>query len=124
MNRFTPALTDAFDKLLATRERELCALLAARDEVLGTDAVPRGEVSDFKDAAGEQSLTEVDAAQAEQAAMELEQVLAARRRLQDGDYGVCLECGSPIPLDRLKAMPAAPYCIACQSLRELRHPGH
>jgi RNA polymerase-binding transcription factor DksA len=120
MTRFHPNLTTTFDDLLAARERELCAVLDARDAALRDDAGERGEVTDFKDAATDASMATVDAAQAENAALELEQVLAARQRLRDQEYGLCLDCGEPIGLERLKAMPAAPYCASCQSEHERR----
>ena len=120
MTKFHPRLTTTFDDLLAERERALCAVLASRDAALHADAGERGEVTDFKDAATDESMTTVDAAQAEHAALELEQVLAARQRLRDHKYGLCLDCGEPIALERLRAMPAAAYCASCQSARERR----
>jgi DnaK suppressor protein len=125
MAKFHFRLTATFDDLLAERERTLCAVLALRDAALNPDAGSRGEVSDFKDAATDESMTTVDAAQAELAAIELEQVLAARQRLHDHKYGLCLDCGEPIALERLRAMPAAAYCASCQSVRERREaPAH
>lgn len=44
----------------------------------------------------------------------------ALKRIEDGSYGDCLECGSPISARRLKALPYAQYCIACQQKKE--HP--
>ncbi len=35
-------------------------------------------------------------------------------RLQTGDYGICLGCGSPIPEKRLMAIPWASHCVPCQ----------
>ncbi len=35
-------------------------------------------------------------------------------RLSDGEYGVCAECGAPIPPRRLLAVPDATTCVACQ----------
>jgi len=125
MTHFHPSMTTTFDELLSARERELCAVLRARDAALQADAVQRGEVTDFKDAASEESMTLIDGAQAENAALELEQVLAARQRLVDHEYGLCLDCGKPIALDRLRAVPAAPCCASCQSVRERREaPDH
>ncbi|HVL58281.1 MAG TPA: TraR/DksA C4-type zinc finger protein [Burkholderiaceae bacterium] len=39
---------------------------------------------------------------------------AALARLAGGEFGVCCQCGSPIPLERLQVDPAAPFCMACQ----------
>jgi len=35
-------------------------------------------------------------------------------RIQEGDYGICEECGCDIPLGRLKVMPFAHYCVKCK----------
>jgi len=35
-------------------------------------------------------------------------------RLDAGKYGLCLECGEAIPLERLMAIPFASYCVGCQ----------
>ena len=118
MNTFDPTLSGQFDLLLAAREAELCAVLRALDAAFDAGAAAQGDVSDFKDAAGEEERNAVDAAQAEHAALELEQVLAARRRLQDHSYGRCMDCEEPIDLRRLTAMPAAAYCTDCQAQHE------
>lgn len=44
---------------------------------------------------------------------ELTQIDAALRRLEDGSYGECLECGEPIAAKRLELDPSAPLCIGC-----------
>jgi DnaK suppressor protein len=35
-------------------------------------------------------------------------------RLDAGDYGVCLACDEPIAPKRLRALPWARYCVACE----------
>jgi DnaK suppressor protein len=39
---------------------------------------------------------------------------AALERMDREDYGVCMDCGDPISNRRLRAIPWAVYCIACQ----------
>jgi DnaK suppressor protein len=39
---------------------------------------------------------------------------SALERIEDGSYGTCLRCDEDISLKRLKALPWAAYCIACQ----------
>jgi len=39
----------------------------------------------------------------------------ALMRVKDGTYGLCEECGKKIHKDRLKIMPFAKNCVACQS---------
>jgi DnaK suppressor protein len=42
-------------------------------------------------------------------------VKAALRRIRDGDFGICVECESPIGAKRLAAVPWAARCIQCQN---------
>jgi RNA polymerase-binding protein DksA len=41
-------------------------------------------------------------------------------RLAEGQYGYCTSCGKPIPLARLRAVPCAVRCLACQERFETR----
>ena len=43
----------------------------------------------------------------------LGQIGTAFQRLADGTYGVCVECGGPIPFARLEVFPETPTCTAC-----------
>ena len=43
---------------------------------------------------------------------------AARDRLAQGAYGVCIDCGNDIGFERLKASPSAVRCIHCQERHE------
>jgi DnaK suppressor protein len=45
---------------------------------------------------------------------ELRMVEEALDRLDSGDFGTCLSCEEPIPVKRLRALPWARYCVACQ----------
>ncbi|MEZ0074487.1 TraR/DksA family transcriptional regulator [Planotetraspora sp. GP83] len=47
-------------------------------------------------------------------------VLAALKRLEDGGYGRCVDCGRPVPEGRLEARPEAARCVQCQSKIERR----
>jgi RNA polymerase-binding protein DksA len=42
----------------------------------------------------------------------------ALSRIQNNRYGVCMECGQPIPLARLEAVPYALFCITCQAKKD------
>lgn len=44
----------------------------------------------------------------------LREVEAALARIEDAEYGECMECQEPISIKRLEAIPWARYCIACQ----------
>ena len=43
----------------------------------------------------------------------------AIKRVGDGTYGSCLQCGKLIPGKRLKALPYAETCIDCQKKKEI-----
>lgn len=43
----------------------------------------------------------------------LEQIEAALVRIEDGHYGVCVECESKIPKARLQVLPHTPHCVKC-----------
>jgi len=44
---------------------------------------------------------------------ELADIDAALTRIQEGRYGTCVNCGGPMGLQRLRAIPEARYCVAC-----------
>ena len=119
METYTRTLAPRFAQLLAQREAELRATLRPTGEVaVQAPDTHSKEVLDFKDMAVEEIQSTVDEAKAEHAVEELELVVAARRRLADQTYGECLDCGEPIDLRRLVAMPATPFCTACQHIHE------
>ena len=48
----------------------------------------------------------------------LEQIDAALKRMEDGSYGRCAECGVKIPTVRLEAIPYATCCVSCAARQE------
>ncbi|MGB5719351.1 MAG: TraR/DksA C4-type zinc finger protein [Woeseiaceae bacterium] len=48
----------------------------------------------------------------------LRRVAAALQRIDDGEYGACLECDQPIKQKRLEFDPTALLCIDCASRAE------
>lgn len=107
-----------FAALLASRKAELQATLQAAAGAAVQAGEQTHEVLDFKDVAGSDAQAAIDDAAADHAAHELTLVIAALRRLEDGSYGLCLDCGEPIAEQRLLALPATPYCTACQARLE------
>jgi DnaK suppressor protein len=53
----------------------------------------------------------------ESARREVMQLDAALRRMDEGQYGECIECGQEIPIDRLRALP---FTLRCQEDEEER----
>lgn len=48
----------------------------------------------------------------------VQQIEQALARIEDGNYGLCTNCGNPIPEKRLDAVPWTPYCVDCMELSE------
>lgn len=115
MQTYQPSLLKHFSQMLAQREDELQAALSVVEHDLSQ---LEHEVTDFKDLAGEETTSQLDARQAERLHEALRQVAAAQQRLQAGHFGECLDCGEPIDLRRLTALPETRYCAACQAVRE------
>jgi DnaK suppressor protein len=46
------------------------------------------------------------------------QIDDALGRIDDGTYGLCLNCGTTLGEKRLTAVPWTPYCVDCQELAE------
>ncbi len=42
----------------------------------------------------------------------------ALMKMESGTYGVCENCGAPIPYERLKARPVTTMCIECKEHEE------
>ncbi|UIN23745.1 TraR/DksA family transcriptional regulator [Herbaspirillum frisingense] len=49
---------------------------------------------------------------------ELLDITEARSRLTDNSYGLCVDCGAEIEVERLLAYPTAKRCLACQQQHE------
>ena len=68
---------------------------------------------DWEDSAtereGEEVLESLGAAGQE----EIRRIQAALRRMREGEYGVCAECGGDISQERLDVLPATPFCKTC-----------
>jgi DnaK suppressor protein len=74
-----------------------------------------------KDPYGAASMThddEVAFAVADQRARQRREVARALEDINAGRYGICRECGQAIAKARLKVMPFATRCVACQARLE------
>jgi DnaK suppressor protein len=88
---------------------------------LGTPLRRREEIAiencaDTLDEVGKAADRELAVSQLELISNRHNELRGALRRIQDGTYGICLECESDISRKRLNAVPWAPYCIYCQEL--------
>lgn len=48
----------------------------------------------------------------------LEKIDHALKKLDEGTYGICEDCGNEISEQRLKALPFAVHCVECKQRRE------
>ena len=54
----------------------------------------------------------------------VQKIRHALRRLDNGEFGYCEECGEKIGLDRLLARPVATLCFECKNLQEYQEKTH
>ena len=108
------------DALLRERERVQAALENLHNENPGTVEDETGEETQDQhlgDAATAMHDREVDYTLEDNEEQLLARIDAALRRIEDGTYGICTNCGRPIPEERLEALPWAELCIDCARQR-------
>ncbi|MEO7336895.1 MAG: TraR/DksA family transcriptional regulator [Caldimonas sp.] len=123
MAHLSDAQLDTIRRLLADRETELQGeVLAANEEAAERPAAIGTEVGDAIDVGDERFRAGMAHVDKQRDQEELMAIDAARGRLDDGSYGECIDCGKDIPVERLKAQPAALRCVPCQEIYEKTHP--
>lgn len=104
-----------------TEKQIRTTLLAKRQELTDLLNVSADDAAPVElDQTQQGRLSRMDAMQQQAMAAETQrrrhrQVLlldAALQRLNDGEYGYCVNCGEEIEADRLALDPATPFCIA------------
>lgn len=93
--------------------------LAARLQRI-QDNLQRGLDPDSAERAKQLEDRDVVDALAKEARLELLQIAATLRRMDDGQFGICTGCGAPIDDDRLNAYAYAAECIDCARLGDAR----
>jgi DnaK suppressor protein len=101
--------------MLEDRRREIQDKLRSLRETLPTDATT---VKDAEEQSVDDFVQEMDFALMQMKAESLGKIDEAIRRLEAGVYGECAECGTEIAEARLKALPFATLCVACQEREE------
>ena len=97
---------------LQALKRELQALSALSEDDRATVTLDQQAVGRLSrmDAMQRQAMAQA----AERArARDLQRIDAAFRRIEDGEYGYCSDCGEDIAENRLAVDPMANLCIAC-----------
>lgn len=77
-------------------------------------------MQDADDATQRAGAHEVDAALADLGSAERDALAAALKRIHGTGYGICVDCRSPIPFERLSVEPQALRCAACQTVHEAK----
>jgi DnaK suppressor protein len=93
--------------------------LRAHIRRMGPEA-PEPPTGDFFDAAQDVENRERGHLQSARLADRVRRLTRALERVRTGRYGECSECGGPIGLRRLRAIPDADTCVTCQEQIEQR----
>lgn len=106
-------------KLLQQQASLLAQLATLRGGSIGRAEASAAHFGQHEDSTA-QSATEreLEYALDDHETRELAAVGAALRRIEDGTYGQCTDCGINIPPARLHAAPEAARCIDCQQKAE------
>ena len=95
------------EKLDRMLEQKLCFGFLLMESAPGSEDTP-----------SQSYLVETEAAVIAIVSKRMEQVRLARKKSQQGTYGICSDCESPIGEKRLTAAPEATRCIRCQEIAE------
>jgi DnaK suppressor protein len=106
-------------RLLDSRETLLKTVTATDEEIAGLGAPGPGDVTDR---AATVSIASLISRLSGHDKRELDEIAAALHRLASRSYGLCESCREPIGLARLRAVPAARFCLACQGALEEARP--
>jgi DnaK suppressor protein len=120
MADLTNVQIDQLRKKLLDRQRVLVAEVREKREQAAAEANDdaMGSVGDAGDESVLRMATDLDLQEAGRDVQELNEIDAALRRMEDGSYGTCDECGQEIGYPRLDAQPTALRCIADQEKYE------
>ena len=103
--------------LISLRNTEIAKIKEfRRDQADETLSVPGDEAEVARSVAD----IEMHASLIERSEERLKAIDAAFSRLEQGRYGICEQCGNEIPLERIRALPFARYCVEDQEKDESR----
>ena len=105
----------SFHRLLTTRRQEL---LEEAERTLGGMTASKENFPDPTDRASLESSRNALLRIRDRERKLLSKIDDALRRIEDGHYGECENCGGTIGLERLRARPVTTFCIDCKSDQE------
>ena len=95
-------------------EERLAALVSKLSEI-DEDLKEHGTEADFEERATEIAGDEVLEGLGVQVLKEGKQIKAALTSIEDGTFGLCVQCDEEIPEKRLELLPHTPLCTHCMS---------
>ena len=105
-------------KMLEDRRRDLAHDVRGKIRDARTDSTKERDVLDQGESSEIDIQDEIEFALIQMKAETLNKIDAALRRLEEGTYGQCFECGDEIAKARLRALPFAVRCKDCEEARE------
>lgn len=123
MTELTSIQIQALREALQARHRALLERVRDELETSGEHSHVElaGGVPDTGDESAANLMADTDAAIVDRHVEELREIEAALRRVREGGYGECSDCGAEIGFSRLKAYPTARRCVRCQGQLEKTH---
>ena len=108
-------LEDVKEMLLKTREELLSDI--AENMRIESDSL-KSEIGDFYDLANDENGRQFLLLLCNRDRIKLQEIQEALKKIDEGTYGFCEECGSKISKKRLKIIPFARLCVNCKSESE------
>jgi DnaK suppressor protein len=105
-------------KILEDRRRELVQDVHGRIRDARAEGSKEREVLDQGESSDVDIQDEIEFALIQMKAETLKKIDAALRRLEEGAYGDCSQCGGEIAQARLRALPFAVRCRNCEEVHE------
>ena len=102
--------------------KDLEAEVVGRLRLLRAFSAESEPVKDAGEAAVDEATRDLEVALVERAFDTLKRIDEALARVDDGRYGLCERCLSPISDQRLRALPFAALCPTCQRQDEAKAP--
>ena len=104
--------------MLEERRRELLSEVQGKIRDVRADGNKERDVLDQGESSEVDIQEDIEFALIQMKSETLNKIDAALRRLEDGSYGDCFECGEEISEARLRALPFAVRCKDCEEARE------
>jgi DnaK suppressor protein len=109
---------DELKQMLEDRRRELMNEVQGKMRDVRTESIKDREVFDQGESSEVDIQEDIEFALIQMKSETLNKINEALRRLDEGTYGNCFECGEEIAEARLRALPFALRCKDCEEARE------